>query len=89
MLNLAYAPDIPRSMIEVLEFHARRIGLPLSEVEALGQSLDLVEAFIVESEAGRGSVYADFVREHGAGAVAFASRSRGTVSSARARTGAS
>ncbi|HVL47657.1 MAG TPA: hypothetical protein VM889_03785 [Candidatus Thermoplasmatota archaeon] len=74
MLDLAYAPDVPRAMLDVLEHHGRRLGLPLSTLEAIGQSLDLVERFIVECERGYGEAFADFVIERGAGAAAFAAR---------------
>lgn len=75
MLDLAYAPDVPRAMLDVLEHHGRRLGLSLPALEAIGQSLDLVERFIVEYESGRGEVFAAFVAERAAGAAAFAARS--------------
>lgn len=74
MLRLAYNPEVPATMIDLLEHHARALGLPLATVEAIGQSLDLVEAFVTESEAGRGQFFADFVLERGAAAVAWATR---------------
>ncbi len=58
MLDVAYAPDVPRAMIESLEHHARRLGLALADVERIGQSLDAVERFIVASEAGWGAYFA-------------------------------
>lgn len=73
MLNLRYGP-VPRAMLEVMEHHGRHLGLSLTAIEAIGQHLDLVEAFIVESEAGRGETYAQFVADRAAGAVALAAR---------------
>jgi hypothetical protein len=72
-------------MIEVLEFHGRACGLPLAQLEAVGQSLDLAESFILESEAGRGPVFASFVLEHGAAAAAFARRLAPLASASDAR----
>jgi hypothetical protein len=74
MLDLGYASDVPPALIEMLEHHGRRLGLPLATMEAIGQSLDIVERFIVECEDGRGDVFASFVVERGAGAAAFAAR---------------
>lgn len=75
MLNLAYGP-VPAPMLEMMEHHGRRLGLSLSELEAIGQHLELVERFIVESEEGRGEAFAGFLAERAAGAAALAARFR-------------
>lgn len=58
MLSVRYGPDVPLAMAELLEHHARSVGLSLGAIEVLGASLDFVEAFIVASEDGQGSDYA-------------------------------
>jgi hypothetical protein len=53
MLSVQYGADVPPAMAQMAEHHARNAGLPLGALEALGASLDFVEAFIVASEEGR------------------------------------
>ena len=62
MLSVRYGNDVPTSMVEILEHHARAAGLSLAALELIGASLDFVESFIVASEDGRG---ADYARELG------------------------
>ncbi|HVM46242.1 MAG TPA: hypothetical protein VM582_09930 [Candidatus Thermoplasmatota archaeon] len=45
-------------MTELLEHHARRVGLSLAALEILGASLDHLEPFIVACEDGVGAEYA-------------------------------
>jgi hypothetical protein len=74
MLDVTYAPDVPTKLVDELEHHVRRLGVPLDAVEAIGQSLDLVEAFIVAAERGLGFEFAMDARDgvpaptHGAAA---------------------
>lgn len=58
VLNLTYHPDVPTAVIEMIEHHARRLGVTLDALELIGQSLDLSESFIVASESGMGAEYA-------------------------------
>ncbi len=54
MLSVRYGPDVPTTLAELAEHHARAAGLSLGALEVIGASLDFVEAFIVASEDGRG-----------------------------------
>lgn len=58
MLSVKYGADVPATMAQVLEHHARYSGLSLEALETIGASLDFVEAFIVAAEDGRGAEYA-------------------------------
>lgn len=57
MLDLPYHPDVPRAMLENMEHLGRRLGLPLEALERIGQSLDLVERFILACEGGWGAEF--------------------------------
>lgn len=58
MLSVRYGADVPPALADLLEHHARHVGLSLGALEIIGASLDFVEAFIVASEDGRGLEYA-------------------------------
>ena len=58
MLEVRFAPEVPPALAEEVERHARAAGLSLGALEAIGASLDQVEAFIVASEAGLGLAWA-------------------------------
>lgn len=58
MVALAYGSDVPAAMLEVVEFYARRIGLPLHLLEQMGSSLSQAERFILAAERGLGMAYA-------------------------------
>lgn len=58
MLSVQYAPEVPPALAELVERHARDAGLSLGALEAIGASLDRVEAFIVASEDGLGLAWA-------------------------------
>ncbi|HVL86543.1 MAG TPA: hypothetical protein VM681_00845 [Candidatus Thermoplasmatota archaeon] len=58
MLNLAYGVDVPAPLLEIMEHHARRLGLPLSQVELLGQDTETVEGFLLAIERGAARSYA-------------------------------
>lgn len=58
MLPLDYDAKIPRALIELLEHHARRFGMPLARVEQLGRDLELLERFLVAVEQGQGRAWA-------------------------------
>jgi len=58
MLSVRYGNDVPAALAEVLEHHARQVGLSLAAIEVLGASLDFAEAFIVASEDGDGALFA-------------------------------
>lgn len=58
MLSVRYSTDVPPTMVELLELHAREAGLSLDALEIVGASLDYVEAFIVASEDGKGTEFA-------------------------------
>jgi hypothetical protein len=62
MLSVKYGLDVPLSLAEVAEHHARAGGVSLDALEVIGASLDFVEAFIVASENGNGG---DFVARMG------------------------
>jgi hypothetical protein len=53
MLSVKYGADVPLSLAEVAEHHARAAGVSLDALEVIGASLDFVEAFIVASEDGQ------------------------------------
>lgn len=44
--------DVPEWVLKELELRARRIGLPLSELELLGQDFDMTAAFIDAADKG-------------------------------------
>ena len=67
MLSVKYGNDVPLSLAEVVEHHARADGVSLEALEVIGASLDFVEAFIVAAEEGRG---AEFLARLGLGAAA-------------------
>jgi hypothetical protein len=57
MLNLAYSPQIPKFMIDAMEWHGKRLGVPLSVLEALGQDETTVKGFLDACDLGRGYDY--------------------------------
>ncbi len=61
MLDLAYSNDVPAPVRDILEHHARSLGLPLSSLEAVGGDLDVAERFIVACETGQGLAFMDAV----------------------------
>jgi hypothetical protein len=52
MMELAYAPSMPDGLIARLEEAARGVGLPLREIELLGQDRFLARAFVDSVRAG-------------------------------------
>jgi hypothetical protein len=58
MVRLAYGPDVPRGLLDLVEFHGKNLGLPLHLMERMGQSVDEAERFIVASERGLGLAFA-------------------------------
>lgn len=58
MVRLAYGPDVPPALLELVEFHARNIGLPLHLLELMGKAEETAEAFIVAAEQGLGLAFA-------------------------------
>ncbi|GEM_PF-3697290 len=54
MLSVRYSHEVPPALAEMAEHHARAAGLSLGALEAIGATLEGVEAFIVASEAGDG-----------------------------------
>lgn len=58
MVALAYGPDVPAALLEVVEHHARGIGLPLHLLELVGGSLDRAEGFVLAAEKGLGLAFA-------------------------------
>lgn len=60
MLDLKYNPEVPKFMIDAMEWHARRLGVPLSVVEAIGQAEADVRGFLDACELGKGY---DFINE--------------------------
>ncbi|MHB8606426.1 MAG: hypothetical protein ACYDCK_14360 [Thermoplasmatota archaeon] len=49
-LPFGAARDVPSALAEIAMHHARRIGVPLSELEGIGASLEACEAFILAAE---------------------------------------
>lgn len=58
MVALAYGPDVPRALVDLLEHHARNIGLPLHLLELMGKDQEQAERFIVAAEQGLGLAFA-------------------------------
>lgn len=52
MLDITYGDDVPPAFLDCIEHHARRLGLPLADVEDAATSLDAAEAFILAAEEG-------------------------------------
>lgn len=52
MMELAYAPSLTDGLIARLEEAARGVGLPLREIELLGQDRHLAQAFVDSVQAG-------------------------------------
>lgn len=57
-LNLDYDGSVPADLLDQLELHGRRLGVPLGVLEEVGNDLDLAEAFILAVERGRGRAFA-------------------------------
>lgn len=58
MVRLAYGPDVPRGLLDLVEHHGRQLGLPLHLLELMGQSQEQAERFIVAAERGLGLAFA-------------------------------
>jgi len=58
MLDLRYGLDVPAAVAEMLEHHARSIGLPLADIELVGRDLATAEAFICAAERGFAAEFA-------------------------------
>ena len=50
MLSVHYGADVPPSVVEFVEHHARLCGASLDQLEIVGSCLDFAEAFIVACE---------------------------------------
>ncbi|PSG98383.1 hypothetical protein BRD56_00135 [Thermoplasmatales archaeon SW_10_69_26] len=57
MMELAYAPSLPDGLIARLEEAARGVGLPLREIELLGQDRYLARAFVEAVRGGDHDVF--------------------------------
>jgi hypothetical protein len=57
-MRLAYGPDVPAPLLEMVEFHARGIGLPLHLLEKVGASVECAERFVLAAERGAGMAFA-------------------------------
>jgi len=51
-MELAYAPSLTDALIARLEEAARGVGLPLREIELLGQDRHMAQAFVDSVQAG-------------------------------------
>lgn len=58
MVRLAYGPDVPQGLLDLVEHHGTSIGLPLHLLERMGQSVEQAERFIVAAEQGLGLAFA-------------------------------
>lgn len=58
MVRLAYGPDVPQGLVDLLEFHGKHLGLPLHLLELMGKSQDQAERFILAAEKGLGLAFA-------------------------------
>jgi hypothetical protein len=47
LLDLDYAPHVPMATLHRLEAAARRMGLPLHQLELLGQDANVAEGFVM------------------------------------------
>lgn len=52
MMELAYAPSLTDALIARLEEAARGVGLPLREIELLGQDPHIARAFVDSVQSG-------------------------------------
>lgn len=50
-LDVDHAPDVPLSTLEALEQAARRTGLPLGDLELLGQTPESAQGFVSACQA--------------------------------------
>jgi hypothetical protein len=50
--------EVPDAMVDRLEHHVRRLGIPLPAAEAVVSDLEAAERFLAACEAGRGRAYA-------------------------------
>ncbi len=57
-LNLGYDGSVPPDLLDHVEHHARRLGIPLGVLEEVGNDLELAEAFIVAVERRGGRAFA-------------------------------
>ena len=58
MVRLAYGPDVPRAVLDLVEFHGRNLGLPLHLLELMGKDADHAERFVIAAEQGLGMAFA-------------------------------
>lgn len=58
-MDLDYHATLTTPLIDRLEEAARAVGLPLREVELLGQDADVAEAFVASVEEGSHAVFLD------------------------------
>lgn len=61
MMELVYAPSLTDALIARLEEAARGVGLPLREIELLGQDRHLARAFVHSVQAGDQDAFLDSV----------------------------
>jgi len=57
LLELDYGPDVPLAVLHALERAGRRIGLPLHQMELLGQDEQTARGFVAAVEEGRQEEY--------------------------------
>lgn len=58
MVRLAFGPDVPPGLLDLVEHHGRSIGLPLHLLERMGKSVEQAEQFILAAEKGLGLAFA-------------------------------
>jgi len=58
MVTLAFGPDVPRPLLDLVEHHAHHLGLPLHVLEQLGKDAERAEGFILAAEQGLGVAFA-------------------------------
>lgn len=58
MVRLAYGPDVPGGLLDLVEFHGKTLGLPLHLMELMGRNQEQAERFIVAAETGLGLAFA-------------------------------
>lgn len=60
-LELDYSPHVPLAELHALEQVARRVGLPLHELELLGQDRALAAAFVAAHSEGQEKAFLEEV----------------------------
>lgn len=61
VIDLDYAAELTDTTIDRLEEAARTVGLPLRELELIGQDAELADAFIESVQSGRHQAFVDGV----------------------------